>query len=115
MTAGTLNILANGVVASSTSGSGNAGTVSVSAGTLTIDGTKADPNFVTGIDASTASKGNAGSVTVTAGTLTIAGGGSISSNTFGSGNAGSVSVAASTLDMITNGEITRHVRIRKCR
>ena len=44
--AGTLKIVTNGQISSGTFGSGNAGSLSVNvAGALTIDGVKADPNF----------------------------------------------------------------------
>ena len=69
VTAGDLTILINGEISSSTFGSGSAGSVlvSVPGGTLTIDGTSAIG--LTGISsASATSSGKAGTVTVTAGT-----------------------------------------------
>ncbi len=93
MNAGTLSILGNGGILSGTSGTGNAGSVSVSvAGLLSIDGNLS--TVVSGIasDSERGGTGNAGVVTVTAGTLSIVNTGQISSNTFGIGSGGSVSV-----------------------
>ena len=65
--------------------SGNAGTVTVSAGTVTVQGAAR-------IASSTAGPGRGGSVTVNAGTASLSQAGSITTATSGSGNAGSVAL-----------------------
>ena len=93
VSAGTLSITNSGLISSSTSASGNGGSVTVSvAGGLTIDG--AMTPFFTGItsQANPGSTGNAGTVSISAGTLSITNGGEISSSTFGFGNGGDVDV-----------------------
>jgi large exoprotein involved in heme utilization and adhesion len=101
--AGSLSVVNDGVISSSTSGSGVGGSVSVSAaGQLTIDGTSADTRFLTGITAQAdlGQTGNAGDVTVTARSLTILSNGEISTNTLGTGKAGNVSVNIGGLSSI---------------
>jgi filamentous hemagglutinin family protein len=106
--AGTLELRSGGVISSTTQSPGNAGTVTVLAHRLLIDGGEA-PVF-TAI-ASTAGAGPlaggafgaAGSIKVTAGELEIRGGGAITNATFGSGNAGTVEVQAQRLMIIGLG------------
>jgi filamentous hemagglutinin family protein len=99
--AGTIAIDATGTISSSTYGSGDGGDVTVDAGgALTITG---DPNSEkpTGIAAISALSGDAGRVSVIADTITIAAAGSITSDTSGVGNGGDVTVnAAGTLTII---------------
>jgi filamentous hemagglutinin family protein len=93
VSAGSLSILNNGVISGSTFGTGNAGTVFVDVvGQVTIDGTLANTNFVTGIvaEAALGSTGNAGTITLNAGNLAMVNGGFI--GIFGPGNAGNISV-----------------------
>ena len=103
LTAGTLSIVNGGVIFSPTVGSGHGGDVSATvAGALTIDGTSA------GITAGAlpGSTGNAGNITVTARTLSILNSGVIGSATFGPGNAGDVSAivaGALTIDGTDSG------------
>jgi filamentous hemagglutinin family protein len=107
--AGILTILSNGSISSNTFGEGKAGSVSVNiAGQLTIDGTAANTNKLTGIasDAEEIRTGDSGNVTVNAGTLSILSNGQISSDTFGVGKAGSVTVAVSgQLTIVDSGGI----------
>jgi large exoprotein involved in heme utilization and adhesion len=82
VTAGTLSIVRNAAISADTFGSGNGGRVSVNvASQLTIDGTAA-ASSLTGIAANSefGSTGNAGDVTVTAETLSLVNGGAISSS-----------------------------------
>jgi filamentous hemagglutinin family protein len=92
--AGTLDVVHGGEIASGTFGSGNGGDVFVSViDRLTING--AGSTFLTGItsEANPKSMGNAGDVTVAAGTLDLIHNGQILSSTFGSGSGGDVSVS----------------------
>ena len=92
--AGSVSIQGGGVISTSTFGNGNAGDISVAAaGPLTIDGAAA-AGFVTGI-ASSANfgAGNAGRITVAAGSLAISNGGEIQSLTSTSGRGGDIAVA----------------------
>jgi large exoprotein involved in heme utilization and adhesion len=94
VSAGSLSIDNSGAISSSTLGPGSSGSVLVSvAGGLTIDGTMTPGSF-TGItsQASRGSTGNAGTVSVNAGSLSIDNSGEISSGTFGPGTSGSVLV-----------------------
>src|SRR5205807_4019519 len=82
-----LTIVGRGQISSSTASAGNAGSVSVVAGTLRIDGS----GFLdTGIfaDAVPGSSGKGGTAAVQARNLTILGGGEIASSTFGEGKGG---------------------------
>jgi filamentous hemagglutinin family protein len=98
VTAGTVDVLAGGRIASTTSSLGSAGSVSVAAGRLTIDNTSGG-SLLTGITsgAFAGSTGNAGQVTVQAGMLDVLAGGEISSGTAGAGNAGRIAVTADRL------------------
>jgi filamentous hemagglutinin family protein len=94
VSAGTLSIV-SGTISSSTFTSGNGGSISVNvAGGLTIDGamTPGSPTGTGIISQANGSIGNAGSVAVSAGTLSIVNTGEISSSTFGSGDSGNVLV-----------------------
>jgi filamentous hemagglutinin family protein len=85
--------------ANSSGSTGAPGTVTISAGSLSI---------LNGgiISTSTFGPGNGGSISVTAQTLSIVGNGSaILDNTLGSGNAGQVTVSAGTLSIADNGTI----------
>jgi filamentous hemagglutinin family protein len=85
--AGTLTVKGGARIASTTAGRGNGGTVQVVAqGPLTLTDRGTD------ITATSTASGNAGSVMVGAPQITIAGGGEISSTTAGLGNGGSVMV-----------------------
>jgi filamentous hemagglutinin family protein len=96
--AGTLNLLDGGEIATTTAGPGNAGSISVTANGLAVDGSNAGL-ALTGITSGTVfgSTGNAGQLSVQAGTLSVRAGGEISSGTAGSGRAGGVLVTADQL------------------
>ena len=110
---GLLEEFSGGQIASSTAGFGKAGNVKVTAGALTIDGSRRGNNF-TGI--STESKvdssglsvatGDAGTLTVeVAGALRVINGGAISSSTAGSGDGGFVTVSARQITLLDGGLI----------
>ncbi len=88
-----------GQIAVDTFSAGKGGSLTVSAGSLTIDGSAA-PNVFTGIAAKsdTGSTGNGGDLTVNvSNSLTIRAGGQISAATFSSGNGGNLTVNAGSL------------------
>jgi len=97
--AGSVSILNGGVISSGNEGAGSAGPVQVTTpGVLLLDGRRA-PSIFTGITAVTtgARSGNAGAVTVRAGTATIQGGAQITSSTDGPGRGGDVTINTSAL------------------
>lgn len=97
--AGSLNIIGGGQIRADTFSSGNGGTLSVHAGSLSIDGSSA-PEQVTGISAYSfaSSGGNAGNLNVTVvGALNIFGSGTIAASTFSNGNGGNVTIHANSL------------------
>jgi filamentous hemagglutinin family protein len=93
-----LQLTGGGTISSTTSSAGDAGNVSVSAGSLTIDGligSTPDIAHFTGItsDCTPNSSGAGGSLTLNiTGAIAISAGGSITADTEGAGNAGSVTV-----------------------
>ena len=95
VTTGTLSLTGDAIFGSDAQGSGNAGPISITANSITIDGTASSSvSPLTGIRSVTlAGAANAADITVNTGTLTIRGNGEIVTNTFGAGNAGHVSVA----------------------
>jgi hypothetical protein len=95
--AGTLDIVNDGEIASSTFAEGDAGRVIVEADQLTIDGAGAEG--FTGIqsEATRDSTGNAGEIMVTASELGIFQRGEIATSTFAEGDAGRVIVEADQL------------------
>jgi len=101
-TNGSANLQNGGQISTSTFGPGQAGDVTVSAGTLLIDG--GTTTRQTGIS-SEGSIGNAGTVSVTVnGQATLQSGGEISSATLGPGRAGDVTVSAGTLSILGDAQ-----------
>ncbi len=102
-----LQILRGGDVTSETFGSGDAGTVTVAAEKILIDGSDA-PGASTSIssEADPGSSGDAGEVIVIAEDIDLLNGGNISSSTSGSGNAGTVQVRAKSI-LIDGSELPR--------
>ena len=91
--------LFTGIFSQANQGSaGNAGRVSVDAGSISIvnNGT---------ISGSTSGSGNGGSVAVSANSISLANLGKILSTTSGTGSAGQISVAAGILSIASNGQI----------
>ncbi|WP_172428430.1 beta strand repeat-containing protein [Azospirillum brasilense] len=102
-TTGQLAISHGGEIRSSTFSRGNAGSVTVQAGSLSITGN--DGLDFTGIasNANRTSRGHAGTVNVTTtGELAVSHGGEIASDTFATGNAGSVTIQAGALSIMGN-------------
>jgi large exoprotein involved in heme utilization and adhesion len=102
--AGSLSIVSGGEISSSTSASGSAGGIKVSAGNISIEGQGAGGAASIHSDTYYGS-GNAGNVEVaTTGNLLIAGGAYISSETWSTlGNAGAIKVNAGSLTIDGNG------------
>lgn len=99
LTAGTLEIANGGVISTSTAATGNAGSVSIIADTLKIDGQgySSAPTGIFSEATESGSNAKAGNVTVQAGGLDILEGGVVSSTTYTNGDGGKVDVTASTL------------------
>jgi large exoprotein involved in heme utilization and adhesion len=107
ISAGSLSIINSGVIQSGSFGPGNGGSVLVKVGSaLTIDGVMT-LGLPTGIfsQANQGSTGNAGPITVSADGISLANQGQISSQTFGPGSAGQVNVIAGDLSLASNGGI----------
>ena len=81
VTAGTLSIISNGEISAQTFGPGNGGDISVSAGPLMINGISRNPGFVTGIASQAASRES-------------------------TGNAGKVTITAGPMSIVNNGMIS---------
>ncbi|MFA7269761.1 MAG: filamentous hemagglutinin N-terminal domain-containing protein [Sterolibacterium sp.] len=134
-TPGALKLLNGGQIQSSSMTKGDAGSVSVSAGSILVDnlaggattfggifstasgaGNSGSIQVVSGgdvivrnqgqINATTFASGDAGIVNVSAGNLTVANGGWISSDTTGAGKAGTVTVKAGNIGLDNGGKIS---------
>src|SRR5262249_46058045 len=104
---GPVTIRNTGSISSDAYARGNAGDVTVSAGSLLIDGGTFD--IFTGIssDAIQGSTGNGGIVSVTvSGSATLQNGAEISSDTSGPGRGGDVRVSAGSLNILGGGSQT---------
>lgn len=100
---GLLRILEGGEISSSTLAKGNAGTVTVKAGSIEVDG----KNFIRGFTgiSSRGYEGHGGNVSVTTtDSLKLLNQGTIDTSTFASGNAGTVTVHAKSLEIDGHGE-----------
>jgi filamentous hemagglutinin family protein len=88
-------------VSASTSGAGNAGTLTLNTNQISIIGTS-DQGKPSGVFAQVGSNatGNGGNVAITTQGLQATGGGTVSVNTFGLGNAGTLAINAQTIDLI---------------
>ena len=104
---GAVSITAGASISSSTRGTGNAGSLTVDAGSLTVNG----PNQNTGLYANggytggPSNLGSAGEIDVTvAGDLDLLGHGRIAARSFGQGNGGAIQITASNLT-VENGSL----------
>jgi filamentous hemagglutinin family protein len=99
-----LEIRNGGVISSSTSAAGDAGTVTVTvAEDLNINQAGAGFTGITSQATRSSTGGDAGTVTVAAGSLTLLGGGQVSTSTFGPGAGGNVTVNAREM-VVTGGD-----------
>ena len=96
-----VSVTDGGQISSFTAGAGSGGSVSITAGELSIIGGKL-PSVIGTESQSTGLGGNGGDVMIRAGNLTILTGGRISASTFGAGAAGDVRVHANDV-FIDNG------------
>ena len=104
---GQLTLTAGAQIAASTFGSGNAGTLTIAAETVTADGGRpAGPSglFTTVAPGpengpTGASTGNGGNLTLTTERLSVSNGGQISASTFGFGDAGNLTVNANLIEV----------------
>lgn len=108
--AGNLAVRDNGLIGASTFNSGNAGTVEVRAGSLTVDGRHGSAAIPTGIGSRTQGAGcgeacgDAGDVRVNvAGEMAVRNNGVVGASTYNSGNAGIVDVRAGRLTIDGRG------------
>jgi len=101
-----LQLLAGGIIDSSTSAQGQAGKVVVKAGQLTIDGQNSGLDTGVTSSAKVNSTGNAGTISVQVDKELQILGGVIDSSTFGQGDAGEVSVTAGQLTIDGLGGIS---------
>ncbi|MGO9611196.1 MAG: filamentous hemagglutinin N-terminal domain-containing protein [Verrucomicrobiia bacterium] len=87
-----------GAITTDTSGSGNGGALSITAGAITLN---AEGNTVSGIlsDTEATGSGNGGNISITTPTLDILNGARISAATGGMGNGGNVTINADTIDL----------------
>jgi large exoprotein involved in heme utilization and adhesion len=96
-----LSIAGHGTIEASTHefSSGNGGSLTIHAGSLSIDGS-ATPDLFTGIGADAQGSGDAGNLSITVDrALSIAGHGEIETITFSSGNGGSLTIHAGSLSI----------------
>ncbi|NMQ07851.1 filamentous hemagglutinin N-terminal domain-containing protein [Candidatus Accumulibacter phosphatis] len=104
---GNLSIVYDGVISSSTASSGNAGTVKVSADSITIDSRGSRNRTGIFTIAAANSAGNAGDIEVSAtGKFSLIRSGEISSETSSSGDAGMVKVSAGMIAIDNGGQIS---------
>ncbi len=95
---GEMQVLNGATISASTSGKGEAGDVTVSAGSLFMDGGVANKEGVNYIASETVGSGNGGTVSVAVtGLISILDGSEIAANSYGKGSAGDVSVTAGSL------------------
>jgi large exoprotein involved in heme utilization and adhesion len=100
VSAGRVTLTRGAQISSSTRGTGQAGTVTVHATeALTIIGQNG-PDDPSGLLSSTQGSGAAGAVVVEAGRITLREGGAIASDTFSEGQGGRVTVKTTTLEMV---------------
>ncbi len=104
---GEMSVLNGGRVSSATFDQGNGGSVTVTAGSLTLDGRAHPLGAGLAASAQPGSSGNAGNVTVNvSGEMSVLNGGQVSSSTFGEGHGGSVDVTAGKLTIGGQGHPT---------
>ena len=98
ITTSELRLTDGGQISAATFGQGDGGNISIDASeSVTIDGTTADGNGVTGIGNTVqpGAQGDTGEVNITTSELSLTNGGQIDAGTFGQGDGGNISIDAS--------------------
>ncbi len=101
---GSLSITDGGQVSASTSGSGNAGSLSVTSPDIQLRGTDANGSpsgLFTRVESN--AKGDGGNLSINTSRLSISDGANISASTFGMGNSGSLTIKATDSVQVDNG------------
>ncbi|MBE9128184.1 filamentous hemagglutinin N-terminal domain-containing protein [Coleofasciculus sp. LEGE 07092] len=98
---GQLTIQDGAAIDASTFGNQQGGNLSVTASTINLIGTSADPRFPSGLFAFTGGRGASGKLTVDTDVLIIQDGANISTSTFAAGNAGEISIRSSESLLVT--------------
>ena len=103
---GAVNIRGGARITTATFGTvGNAGAISLTSDSLTIEEQSSNPGFQTGVIARTDGAGTGGDISIaTGGEIRLIGGGLINSSTFGAGGAGDVNVTATNIMLDRQGE-----------
>jgi large exoprotein involved in heme utilization and adhesion len=93
------NVADGARISVTTSGAGNAGTITANVGTMSISGGQ--------LDSSTSAAGNGGAINVNAGTeVSVLNGGRITGDSIGSGLTGNITIAAGNRITMTGGSIS---------
>lgn len=103
---GQILVINGGQIASSTFGSGNAGSVEIAAAQITLDGAGGNRATLFTSSGQEQSEGNAGIVKVTtSGDITLLNGATIFNGSLGSGSGGSIEIEADTLSIRSGSDI----------
>ncbi|MGF1492904.1 MAG: filamentous hemagglutinin N-terminal domain-containing protein [Microcoleaceae cyanobacterium] len=104
-------ILTNGgVISTSTLGTGDAGSTTVNATTVDIDGVSTDSSSGIFSGSSEGTIGQGGQIVLNVGQLNLANGGVVNTNTGGTGNAGSIQISTDWANLQNNGSILSEAR-----
>ena len=104
--ANTLNVLDGGQVISSTFAQGDAGNITVNAGSILVSGSNAVDTALITSTAESGSTGDAGSVFITTDELTVQDGAEVLSATLSSGAGGMIDIAAQDIRLLNAGLIS---------
>ncbi|WP_084503289.1 filamentous hemagglutinin N-terminal domain-containing protein [Desulfatirhabdium butyrativorans] len=100
-----LRLTNGGRIVAATYGNGDAGSITIAAKSILIDGVLNDENKAAAsmITCQTENDGNAGDIHISADSLKLAHGGVVSANTYGRGNGGNITIQANAI-MIEGGD-----------
>ncbi|MEW6219388.1 MAG: filamentous hemagglutinin N-terminal domain-containing protein [Thermodesulfobacteriota bacterium] len=108
--AGDLQVRNGGEISAATFGAGDAGGLSITSDTITVDGQGYGAGIYAGV--APGATGHGGAVTISSSELSIRNGGAISSSTSGAGDAGDLSVTSGTLT-VDGAESGIYARVRE--